>query len=324
MMPQTFLALALAMRALLPGDLAGKGDAARPAGEAQSVQAHYEPEAREVSNWRHEAMEALEPKPIIAMAALFRAERPFVTRCVKLNNYWCIKSARWNDELATDGEGHVGFVSADRLLKRVSLSDGLVVTLARDADYYAGAVWGADDRITFGRADTIWQVSGSGGEPTQLTTLDHGKGEIFHAWPTLLPGGKTVLFASVTGSSRDATHIEAMSLADGKRSVIVESGTFPLYAPSGHLIFFGDGALIKAKGKHDCWDGTTTRQQGQHDPNQPERMLEPEQRSAAGLGKGFGTGMADIPTFFDRMDANAFACATGWVGAYYQLRTHRW
>ena len=113
MMPQTFLALALAMRALLPGDLAGKGDAAHPAGEAQSVQAHYEPEAREVSNWRHEAMDALEPKPIIAMAALFRAERPFVTRCVKLNNYWCIKSARWNGELATDGEGHVGFVSAD-------------------------------------------------------------------------------------------------------------------------------------------------------------------------------------------------------------------
>jgi hypothetical protein len=32
---------------------------------------------------------------------------------VKLNNYWCIKSARWNGELATDGEGHVGFVSAD-------------------------------------------------------------------------------------------------------------------------------------------------------------------------------------------------------------------
>ena len=140
----------------------------------------------------------------------------------------------------------LGFISADRLLKRVSLSDGLVVTLARDADYYAGAVWGADDRITFGRADTIWQVSGSGGEPTQLTTLDDGKGEIFHAWPTVLPGGKTVLFASVTGSSRDATHIEAMSLADGKRSVIVESGTFPLYAPSGHLIFFRDGALIAA------------------------------------------------------------------------------
>ena len=140
----------------------------------------------------------------------------------------------------------VGFISADRVLKKVSLADGLVVTLARDADYSAGAVWGADDRITFGRANTIWQVPASAGEPTQLTTLDDAKGEILHAWPTLLPGGQTVLFAAMTGSSRDATHIEALSLADGKRSVIVESGTFPLYAPSGHLIFFRDGALIAA------------------------------------------------------------------------------
>ncbi|WP_201830234.1 hypothetical protein [Microvirga zambiensis] len=114
MVPQTFLALVLAVRALLPNDSAGKdAGSARPIDEAKSVQAHYEPEARAVSNWRHEAMDALEPKPVIAMAALFRAERPFVTRCVKLNNYWCIKSARWNGELATDGEGHVGFVSAD-------------------------------------------------------------------------------------------------------------------------------------------------------------------------------------------------------------------
>jgi len=114
MVPQTFLALILATRALLPGDLAGKDEGpGRGPDEAQHVQAHYEPEAREVSNWRREAMDALEPKPVVAMAALFRAERPFVTRCVKLNNYWCIKSARWNGELATDGEGHVGFVSAD-------------------------------------------------------------------------------------------------------------------------------------------------------------------------------------------------------------------
>ena len=103
MMPQTIVMLALAMRALLPGDAHEAGEAPpQPAQEAKALQARYD-----------EAMDALEPKPIIAMAALFRAERPFVTRCVKLNNYWCIKSARWNGELATDGEGHVGFASAE-------------------------------------------------------------------------------------------------------------------------------------------------------------------------------------------------------------------
>ena len=91
MMPQTILMLALAVRALLPGDAHEAGEApSQPAQEAQALQARYEPESREVSNWRREAMDALEPKPVVAMAALFKAERPFVTRCVKLNNYWCI------------------------------------------------------------------------------------------------------------------------------------------------------------------------------------------------------------------------------------------
>ncbi|MEE1657218.1 hypothetical protein VB618_13495 [Microvirga sp. CF3062] len=112
MVPQTFYALVLAVRALLPGDSDPRGgDALQP--EPQAAAARYEPTSREVTNWRSEAMDALEPKPVVAMVALFRAERPFVTRCVKLNNYWCIKSARWNGELATDTEGHVGFVSAD-------------------------------------------------------------------------------------------------------------------------------------------------------------------------------------------------------------------
>jgi serine/threonine-protein kinase len=65
-------------------------------------------------------------------------------------------------------------------------------------------------------------------------------------WPTVLPGGKALLFTSVTGSRRDATHIEALSLATGARRVVVEPGTFPLYAPSGHLVFAREGALLAA------------------------------------------------------------------------------
>jgi len=105
MLLQTLLALGLAGQALLP-DMA---DLSLP---EPALHVRYEPQSREVTNWRSEAIDALEPKTVIALAALFKAERPFVTRCVKLNNYWCIKSARWNGEIATDGEGHVGFASA--------------------------------------------------------------------------------------------------------------------------------------------------------------------------------------------------------------------
>jgi len=126
MMLQTILALSLAGSALVP-DMSSL--AVDPSVRFQ--QARYEPEARQVSNWRLEAFDALEPKTVVTLAALFNAERPFVTRCVKLNNYWCIKSARWNGELATDNEGHVGFASADHgadaaatLLRRYYLEFG--------------------------------------------------------------------------------------------------------------------------------------------------------------------------------------------------------
>jgi eukaryotic-like serine/threonine-protein kinase len=147
--------------------------------------------------------------------------------------------------MSPDGRA-LGFITADLALKKVSLADGLVTTVEHDAEFSAGAVWGADDRITFVRAGALWQVPAAGGPAKQLTTLDGGKREILHAWPSVVAEGRILLFASMTGSSRGASHIEALSVPTGHRRVIVESGTFPLYLPSGHLVFFRDGALVGA------------------------------------------------------------------------------
>jgi hypothetical protein len=147
--------------------------------------------------------------------------------------------------ISPDGRS-LGLITADLSLKRVSLADGLVTTIEHDAEFSAGAAWGPDDRITFVRAGALWQVPASGGPAKQLTTLDTVKREILHAWPSVIADGRILLFVSITGASRDASHIEALSFSTGRRRVIVESGTFPLYASSGHLVFFRDGALLGA------------------------------------------------------------------------------
>jgi hypothetical protein len=87
--------------------------AAAASGDGPSpTAARYDTETREISNWRSQTLTTLEPKGVAIAAALLNAERPMITRCVKLNNYWCIKSARWDGEIGKDSEGHVGFVSA--------------------------------------------------------------------------------------------------------------------------------------------------------------------------------------------------------------------
>lgn len=72
----------------------------------------FKPSAREVDNWRREAALGLALPPEASMALVAGDDLRGTTRCVRLNNYWCIKRAGWAGEIAADGEGHVAFASA--------------------------------------------------------------------------------------------------------------------------------------------------------------------------------------------------------------------
>ncbi len=139
----------------------------------------------------------------------------------------------------------IGFITPDRVVKRVSLSDGLVVTVARDADQYSGADWGVDGRITFNRDGPLYQVPATGGTVTQLTSPDARQHELLHAWPKSLPEGKAILFATLAGELVKTSRIEALTIATGQRRELV-TGAFPLYVASGHLMFQRDKDLLAA------------------------------------------------------------------------------
>jgi Tol biopolymer transport system component len=183
----------------------------------------------------------------VAFVGAFRGLRQLYTR--RLDQFETV-SIRGTENanavfMSPDGSA-LGFITADLALKKVSLTDGLVTTIDHDAEFSTGAAWGADDRITFVRAGALWQVPASGGAAKQLTTLDRENRELLHAWPHVIAQGRILLYASITGSSRGASHIEALSLRTGERRVVVQSGTYPLYLPSGHLVYFRDGALLAA------------------------------------------------------------------------------
>jgi serine/threonine protein kinase len=141
----------------------------------------------------------------------------------------------------------LAFITNDRLLKKVTLADGLVTTIASDVDQNVGGVaWGADDRITFVRSGTLWQAAALGGPARQLTKLDSASNERLHLKPTVVAGGHAILFATVTGGNRTLTHLEAISVATGERHAVVDAGSSPIYVSSGHLLFFRDDVLLAA------------------------------------------------------------------------------
>lgn len=73
----------------------------------------YLPADRAVSNWRLQSALHLDSDLQRRLRLLLAPEPANLPRCIRLNNYWCVKSARWSGEIATDNAGHVAFSSAD-------------------------------------------------------------------------------------------------------------------------------------------------------------------------------------------------------------------
>ena len=62
----------------------------------------------------------------------------------------------------------IAVIDAGGVLKTILLADGAITTVTDDVDNRYGAAWGADDRIVFVRAGTLWQVPRSGGTPKEI------------------------------------------------------------------------------------------------------------------------------------------------------------
>jgi hypothetical protein len=72
----------------------------------------FQPRARDVTNWRTEAVAHLDLDWRLTGTLMAGRDAFRVSRCVRLNNYWCIKRAGWAGEIAADREDHVAFASA--------------------------------------------------------------------------------------------------------------------------------------------------------------------------------------------------------------------
>jgi eukaryotic-like serine/threonine-protein kinase len=138
----------------------------------------------------------------------------------------------------------LGFFASGKL-KKVSLSGGVALTLG-EATNSRGASWGSQGMIAFTTTTNgaLQQVPDAGGATQPLTRLD--KGENSNRWPEFLPGGKAVLFTAGTAVPALFTNaqVAVLSIGTGERRNLVQGGTLPRYAPSGHLIYAQGGSLV--------------------------------------------------------------------------------
>jgi serine/threonine-protein kinase len=105
-----------------------------------------------------------------------------------------------------------------------------------------GGSW-LGDRIVFSpRTESgLSSTSSRGGSADSVTEL--APGEKSHRWPSILEGGRRVLFTCWTETGFD---LRIADLEKGDTSLVLENASFGRLAPSGHLLFVRDFNLMAA------------------------------------------------------------------------------
>jgi Tol biopolymer transport system component len=130
-------------------------------------------------------------------------------------------------------------------LVRVSVEGAPAIRLTDDMQNFLGGDWGADDTIVYTAGNNIWRVSaGGGGEKKSLTANDDTQASVVLPGPTLLPGGRAVLFGRVEGA---VERVSVLDLTTGEQKTVVEGGQNPTYvAATGHIVFARGTTLMAA------------------------------------------------------------------------------
>lgn len=140
----------------------------------------------------------------------------------------------------------IGFLVGNSLQK-IAVEGGGAVPIG-DVSDFAGATWSPDGNIYASepRRRGIVRFPADGGEPEIVAPLRDGERALGN--PRILPGGKALLFASNQGGGVFRSTIEALTLADGHRKVVVRGGgNSPRYVASsgrtGHLLYLNKATL---------------------------------------------------------------------------------
>ena len=147
-----------------------------------------------------------------------------------------------------DGEW-IGFIVRNEL-RKVPLSGGTGVLLANVPPITAPGTWGSDGRIVFtlGANSALYEITATGGAARQLTKLDSSRGEHAHLYPQILPGGRAILFTLRLGrdfTDVDASNIDVLETATGRRRTVLEGATFARYG-GGRIVFVRGASLFSA------------------------------------------------------------------------------
>ncbi len=152
----------------------------------------------------------------------------------------------------TDGAALPGFSADGRWitfrrrdgLEKIAVDGGEPLSITDASLDGPGQVWLETGRIVFSKSwlSPLSAVSAEGGEVRAVSTLDTGRGEIGHWYPSALPGGRHVLVTIwLKAAGLNDAEVAVLDLATGRHRVLFKGAEARYLAP-GFIVFFRAGA----------------------------------------------------------------------------------
>ena len=142
---------------------------------------------------------------------------------------------------SADGEA-LGFFAQGKL-SVIGASGGSPRVLC-DAPNARGGAWNRAGDIVFAPTTDggLWRVAASGGEATQLTTIEVAAGDVSHRWPVFMEDGSRLLFLRIQRAP--GTTGTFLTTRDGARPRRVSDSASNVIAAGGSLVFANGPTLV--------------------------------------------------------------------------------
>jgi eukaryotic-like serine/threonine-protein kinase len=142
----------------------------------------------------------------------------------------------------------LGFAVGNQL-KKIEVAGGPVQTLCSSALPIGTGTWNRDGVIVFspyGAPGPLRRVSATGGIPTEVTVLDHARGETAHSQPTFLPDGKHFVYYRRGQPDIVGIYVGSLDAKPAEQSWerLLENTFGLIYYAEGNLFFVREGTLL--------------------------------------------------------------------------------
>ena len=147
----------------------------------------------------------------------------------------------WHPTFSPDGEWIAFQTQLGWDIKKVRVTGGTPIVLARSSNLLGGLMWNPDGYLRFTHSGVLWRLAEDGGDVESELDL-RGPGT-WHGFPALTAGGETLLHGSKAGDEATYT-VRARDRATGAHHAVLHGGfQFRLIEESGHLVYSDVGGL---------------------------------------------------------------------------------